>query len=87
LVFASAIEYGAFSVRNFFLLYPLLPWCFLIGTLIGVGFGFGQKYAYKVREFCYKKCSEQTFESLDRTVFRYFSWFKNFSPSIFWAGA
>lgn len=86
-LFASAIEYGAFSVPNMFELYPILPWCFLFGAIAGSAVALVQKYAYKVRDYSYRRFSEATFETLDRTVFRFFSFFKSFSPPVFWAGS
>ena len=35
-VFASVIFFGAFGTNNMFKLYPILPWCFLLGALLGL---------------------------------------------------
>lgn len=54
-------------------LYPLLKWCFLIGTLIAVVFLAGQewgpKYLPGVKEKLRARLSTKTFTLLDRTLF------------------
>lgn len=60
LVFASAIEYGAFGVKNFFTLYPILPWCFLIGGLVGIFWGVMQKFGQNIKDVARRHWSEQT---------------------------
>jgi OPT family small oligopeptide transporter len=88
LVFASAIEYGAFGVKNFFQLYPILPWCFLIGTVIGVVWGVIQKYGWSVREYARRNLrSEGTFDLWERYLFHPISLLSWFDPAVFWSGA
>ena len=41
-VFSTAIEYGAFGMKNFFALYFALPWCFIIGLIVGISFALVQ---------------------------------------------
>lgn len=54
-------------------LYPLLKWCFLIGTLIAIVFLAGQewgpKYLPGVKEKLRARLSTKTFALLDRTLF------------------
>jgi hypothetical protein len=42
-VFASVIFFGAFGTNNMFKLYPVLPWCFLIGALLGLAWVLAEK--------------------------------------------
>jgi OPT family small oligopeptide transporter len=87
LVFASAIEYGAFGVKNFFTLYPFLPWCFLWGSIVGILFGVIQKWGWKVRDYARRRFSEASYESWDKFFFRPFALFAWFDPAVFWNGA
>jgi OPT family small oligopeptide transporter len=88
LVFASAIEYGAFGVKNFFQLYPILPWCFLIGTVIGVVWGVAHKYGPSVRDYARRTVrSEDAFDRWERYLFRPASLLAWFDPAVFWNGA
>lgn len=87
LVYASAIEYGTFGIKNMFELYPILPWCFLMGAVAGVGFAIAHRWGYKVVEYTRKKCSEQTQENLEKRVYRFLRPWKIFNPCVFWAGS
>ena len=87
LVFTSAIEYGAFGVKNMFKMYPILPWCFLIGAAIGTTFAVAQKYGYKMKEYSRMHLQEAAFESVNKYVYvpmEYLAWF---DPAVFWAGS
>lgn len=85
--FASAIEYGAFGVRNMFKLYPILPWCFLMGVLIGLGWGLSERYGPTVRDYCRRKYSEGTFETFNKWFFNPLSYLSFIDPAVMWAGA
>jgi OPT family small oligopeptide transporter len=85
-LFASAVEYGAFGVKNMFLLYPVFRWCFLIGAVIGVGVALAQRYARPIRESFIRGMSEVKIDSFDRWT-SWLSIFRTFSPPVFWAGA
>lgn len=87
LVFTSAIEYGAFGVRNMFELYPILPWCFLAGSMVGVAWGFGRRYGPVVREYAKRQLSDSIGHRLERYLFGPISWLVWFDPAIFWSGA
>lgn len=56
-------------------LYPLFKWCFLIGFAIAliflVGQGYGPQYLPRLRESIRTKVRPNTFEILDRTLFRF----------------
>ncbi|KAH8894599.1 oligopeptide transporter 2 [Thozetella sp. PMI_491] len=87
LVFASAVEYGAFGVKNMFKLYPILPWCFLMGTLIGTSWGLAQRYGPKISDAARRKWSEARFATWNRFVFRPLSYVGRIDPAVTWAGA
>ncbi|CZR63038.1 related to Oligopeptide transporter 2 [Phialocephala subalpina] len=87
LVFASAIEYGAFGAKNFFTLYPFLPWCFLVGGLVGIVWGVVQKFGPHFKAACRRRWSEGTFATWDKWMFRPLELFAWFDPAVFWAGA
>lgn len=63
------------SDRMFNSLYPLFKWCFLIGFAIAliflVGQGYGPRYLPRLRERIRTKVRPNTFEILDRTLFRF----------------
>jgi OPT family small oligopeptide transporter len=85
--FATAIEYGAFGVPNMMALYPILPWCFLIGSLVGIGFGLFHKYGSEIRAFTLRRASEAAGEKMESYIFKPLSYLKGFSPSVAWAGS
>lgn len=87
LTFASAIEYGAFGVKNFFTLYPFLPWCFLVGALVGIVWGVVQKFGWYFRDVARRRWSEATYATWDKWMFKPMSLFAWFDPAVFWAGA
>lgn len=73
-LYASSLMWGLLgSDRMFNQLYPLLKWCFLIGTGIAIVFlvaqGFGPKYLPGVRANLQLKLKPKTFALLDRTLF------------------
>ena len=86
LVFASAIEYGAFGVTNFFTLYPILPWCFLIGTIVGITWGIGHRFGASIRYWCQDRLTERRFELVDRWIFTPISWIGVINPAIAYGG-
>lgn len=85
--YANAIEFGAFGVKKMFKLYPLLPWCFLIGTIIGLVFGFLHRYGRSIRDYAYRNWSEARFEWADRHIFRLAAGCASFNPAVFWSGS
>lgn len=73
-LYSNSLMWGLLgSKRMFNDLYPLLKWCFLIGTAIAlvflVGQGLGPKYLPKVKEDLRQKLRPNTFATLDRTLF------------------
>lgn len=84
---ASAVQYGAFGVRNFFKLYPILPWCFLIGALIGIGWACVQKYGPRFRDYASRRWAARWFTTFERYLFRPISYLGIVHPCVAWAGA
>lgn len=87
LVFASAIEYGAFGVRNMFTLYPILPWCFVIGALVGIFWAVARLCGPSVHDFARKRFSEAGYLWSRRYIFAPLALLKWFNPAVFWAGS
>jgi hypothetical protein len=53
-----------------FKLYPGLPWCFLIGALLGAVWVLGERLAPSVRQYTQFKMHEKQFASFDRYFWR-----------------
>jgi hypothetical protein len=81
LVFTSSILYGAFGVKNMFELYPILPYCFIIGTAIGVTFGLTRRYGASIRDYFRRTSSEGRFASLEKWCFTPLSALHWFDPA------
>jgi hypothetical protein len=58
-VFASVIFFGAFGTNNMFKLCPVLPWCFLIGALLGLAWVLAEKAAPHTRRYIQARISEK----------------------------
>ena len=85
--FALATEYGALGSKNFFLLYPFLPYCLLIGAAVGVSVALLQMYGARIREWCERRLRAQWFDPIDRFFFKPMSVFRFFNPPVFWSGS
>lgn len=75
-LYSNSLMWGLLgSDRMFNTVYPLFKWCFLIGTVIAVVFlagqGWGPKYLPAVRERIRTRMSPKSFDTLDRTLFRF----------------
>ena len=73
-LYSSSLMWGLLgSERMFNSLYPLLKWCFLIGTIIALVFlfaqGYGPIYLPGVKEKLRLKLRPRTFEILNNTLF------------------
>ena len=86
-LYSNTVMYGVIGAQRLFKLYPIIPWCFLIGAVLGTSIALAQRYAYKIREICYRNSREDTFEKWDRVVFNRLAWLKQANPAIIWAGA
>ncbi|KAK8075563.1 hypothetical protein PG997_010226 [Apiospora hydei] len=88
LVYASAIEYGAFGVRNMFELYPILPWCFLMGGAVGIAWGLARRYGPAIHAWARRRTSsEGRFAAYERFFFKPVSYLWYFDPAVALKGA
>ena len=85
--FATAVEYGAFGIRNMFKLYPILPWCFLMGAATGISWACIQKYGPYIRQKCQMRFSERAYAACDKVLFKPLSYMAWWDPAVTWAGA
>jgi hypothetical protein len=69
-VYSSTISFGAFGTNNMFKLYPVLPWCFLIGALLGLVWVFSEKALPHARRYIQARTDEQRFSSFDQYVWQ-----------------
>ncbi|KAF3765425.1 hypothetical protein M406DRAFT_78222 [Cryphonectria parasitica EP155] len=68
-VYASTILFGAFGTNNMFKLYPILPWCFLIGAVVGLVWVLAEKVLPRVRERIRSSMNDEgRFATFDRHV-------------------
>ncbi|KAI0481607.1 oligopeptide transporter 2 [Xylaria cf. heliscus] len=87
-VYSSVIFFGAFGTRNMFKLYPGLPWCFLVGAVLGVAWLAGEKLAPYLRQTAEGRMNEKRFAFFDRYVWRpAASIMKCINPAVALSGA
>ncbi|KAH8647651.1 oligopeptide transporter 2 [Xylariales sp. PMI_506] len=87
-VFSSAIFYGAFGTNNMFKLYPILPWCFLIGGILGVVWVVSEKVLPRVRQRLLERMDEKQSDSFDRYLWNpAVAIFSTLHPAIALSGA
>lgn len=67
-VWSSTILFGAFGTNNMFKLYPVLPWCFLIGALLGAAWIIGEIFLPRVRMYLMRRVAETYFRLFDKCV-------------------
>ncbi|KAH7309857.1 oligopeptide transporter 2 [Stachybotrys elegans] len=65
-VWSSTIQFGAFGTNNMFSLYPILPWCFLIGALLGAAWIISENVLPRLRTRIQGTMNEKRFELFDR---------------------
>lgn len=65
-VWSSTIQFGAFGTNNMFKVYPVLPWCFLIGALLGAAWILAERYLPRLRVMLQSRMSEAPFGKLDK---------------------
>ena len=87
-VFASVIFFGAFSTNNMFNLYSVLPWCFLIGAILGLSCVLAEKAAPCTRRYIQARICEKQYLSF----YQYFwqpaaSVFNCLNPAVALSGA
>ena len=87
-VFASVIFFGAFGTNNMFKLYPVLPWCFLIGALLGLAWVLAEKGMPHIRRSNQGRMNETQFHSFHRYAWQpAASVFRCLNPAIALSGA
>ena len=84
--FALAQMYGGFGVRNMFILYPILPYVFLIAGVGGLVWAFTERFGPGLREKARLRWSEGSFRSADIALFRPVSAIGWIDPAIFLHG-
>lgn len=67
-VWSSTIQFGAFGTNNMFKLYPVLPWCFLMGGILGLLWIGCEKVLPRVRNHIKGSVESESFEKFDRYV-------------------
>lgn len=71
-----------------FKLYPILPWCFLIGAVLGFAWVIAEKIMPILRQHIQRKTSETRFRSFDQYMWRpAVSIFSTLNPAIALSGA
>ncbi|KAH9904900.1 oligopeptide transporter 2 [Xylariomycetidae sp. FL2044] len=83
LVYASAIEYGAFGVRNMFELYPILAWCLLLGVV----WGLVRRYGTFIHGWVRRRASEGRLALYERYLFKPLSYLRRIDPAVTLSGA
>lgn len=87
-VFSSVIFFGAFGTNNMFKLYPILPWCFLIGAILGAAWIAGEKFLPRLYAYVRKSTEASTFASFDKKVWKPLaSIFNCLNPAVALSGA
>ncbi|KAK2593332.1 hypothetical protein QQS21_008975 [Conoideocrella luteorostrata] len=87
-VYSSTIFFGAFGTNNMFKLYPVLPWCFLMGALLGLLWVLGENGLPRARLYIQTRMESKTFASFDRVVWQpAASIFRCLHPAIALSGA
>lgn len=67
-VYSSTIEFGAFGTNNMFKLYPVMPYCFLIGAVLGAVWLFGETYGSRCRRWFESRMEGKAFATFDAWV-------------------
>jgi hypothetical protein len=87
-VFANVIFFGAFGTNNMFKLYPVLPWCFLLGALLGLAWVLAEKWLPHARRHIQARMDERQFLSFHKYVWQpAASVFNCLNPAIALSGA
>ncbi|CAH0047781.1 unnamed protein product [Clonostachys solani] len=65
-VWSSTILFGAFGTNNMFKLYPILPWCFLLGAILGGVWIVGENVLPRVRLHFKSRTESASFARFDK---------------------
>jgi OPT family small oligopeptide transporter len=69
-VWASTIQFGAFGTNNMFKLYPVLPYCFLIGAFLGALWVGSEKLLPRIRESIRGRMEADSFANFERKFWK-----------------
>lgn len=87
-VYSSTISFGAFGSNNMFKLYPILPWCFFIGAILGAVWVTGEKGLPRLRLRIQSRMDDEQFSAFDRYFWQpAASALKCLNPAIALSGA
>lgn len=87
-IYSSVIFFGAFGTNNMFKLYPVLPWCFLIGGVLGLAWVLSESFLPRLRLYIQKRTQPTAFASFDRYLWRPLeAVFSTLHPAIALSGA
>jgi len=67
-VYSSTVEFGAFGTNNMFKLYPIMPYCFAIGAVLGAIWLLGESGGPRLRRFLESRMQGGAFSTFDRYV-------------------
>lgn len=65
-VWTQTIFYGIFGTTKLFKMYPILPWCFLIGAIIGITWGIVELNAPSFMRHLKTRMSEKSFHAFEK---------------------
>lgn len=85
-LYSNSIMYGGLGVPNLFKLYPVLPWCFLMGATVGIAYGLIYRAWPAMQRWAEDNFSVKAYHRLYTTCAR-LSWMQWFDPAVSWAGA
>jgi len=87
-VYSSTISFGAFGTNNMFKLYPALPYCFLLGALLGLFWILSEKAAPHARRLVQERMAEERFSTFDKYAWKpAANTFSCLNPAIALSGA
>lgn len=71
-----------------FALYPVLPWCFLMGGVVGLVWGLARRYGPALHAWARRRtASEGRFAAYERYLFKPVSYLWYFDPAVALKGA
>ena len=65
-VYSSVIFFGIFGTNNMFKLYPVLPYCFLIGAILGAVWLLGERFLPRIRSMARARMTDEKYASFER---------------------
>ena len=86
-VFGNAIEVGMMGAPVVFKLYPILPWCFLLGGIIGLVWALAETRGPRLKALVHRRCHGSSLKVWNWIVFKPFGYLSRINPAVFWSGA